>query len=255
MPARFVLGQISDIHALAEQGEEPFRNNDNAARALALMALYRPDAILATGDLANDARAEEYAALAPILADAPAPLFLLPGNHDDRTLLHEAFPAHAYLPRAGKMSYVVERFPVRLVVLDSTVSDEVGGAFDEEDALWLDAVLSAASKTPTLVALHHPPFLTHERLFDRIGLDRREDFAAVIGCHPQVQLVIAGHHHRAVVGRVAHAPAVVAPATAYTYSMALHEDQRIGVKSPEAAFALHVWHTPQAPPVSHFIAL
>jgi hypothetical protein len=54
---------------------------------------------------------------------------------------------------------------------------------------------------------------------------------------------------------VAHAPAVVAPATAYTYSMALHEDQRIGVKSPEAAFALHVWHTPQAPPVSHFIAL
>lgn len=255
MPARFVLGQISDIHALAAQGEEPFRNNDNAARALALMAPYRPDAILATGDLANDARAEEYAALAPILADAPAPLFLLPGNHDDRTLLHEAFPAHAYLPRVGKMSYVVERFPVRLVVLDSTVSDEVGGAFDEEDAQWLDAVLSAASETPTLVALHHPPFLTHERLFDRIGLDRREDFAAVIGRHKQVQLVIAGHHHRAVVGRVAHALAVVAPATAYTYSMALREGQKIGVKSPEAGFALHVWDAPQAPSVSHFIAL
>ena len=106
-----------------------------------------------------------------------------------------------------------------------------------------------------MVALHHPPFLTHERLFDRIGLERREDFAAVIGRHPQVQLVIAGHHHRAVIGRVAHALAVVAPATAYTYSMALHEDQKIGIKSPEAAFALHVWDAPQAPPVSHFVAL
>jgi 3',5'-cyclic AMP phosphodiesterase CpdA len=255
MPARFVLGQISDLHVLAEQGDEPFDTNANARRALEKIAAYKPDLILATGDLANDARREEYDALAPLLAEAPAPLFLVPGNHDDRALLRAAFPAHAYLPRAGKLSYTIENFAVRIVALDSAVEGMTGGAFDDEDARWLDATLAAASETPTLVALHHPPFLTHERLFDRIGLDRRENFAAVIGRHRQVQLVIAGHHHRAVIGRVAHAPAVVAPATAYTYSMALHDDQKIGVKSPEAAFALHIWDEPQAPPVSHFIAL
>jgi 3',5'-cyclic AMP phosphodiesterase CpdA len=255
MPARFVLGQISDLHVLARQGEEPFDTNANVRRALEMIAAYKPDVILATGDLANDARADEYEALAPLLAQAPAPLFLVPGNHDDRALLRAAFPAHAYLPHSGKLSYALEQFGVRVVVFDSAIEGEIGGGFAEEDAAWLDATLSAAPETPTLVALHHPPFLTHERLFDRIGLAGREAFAAVIARHKQVQIVIAGHHHRAVIGRVAHATAVVAPATAYTFSMALHEDQKIGVKSPEAAFALHVWENPAAGPVSHFITL
>lgn len=255
MPARFVLGQISDLHVLAAQGDEPFDTNGNVRRAFEKIASYQPDLILATGDLANDARPEEYAALAPLLADPPAPLFLVPGNHDNRDLLRAAFPGHLYLPRQGKLSYTIETFPLRLVVFDSAEQGKTGGTFAEADAQWLEATLAAAPGAPTIVALHHPPFLSHERLFDRISLDGREAFAAVIGRHRQVQLVIAGHHHRAVVGRVAHAPAVVAPATAYTYSMALREDQKIGVKSPEAAFALHVWDALDAPPVSHFIAL
>jgi 3',5'-cyclic AMP phosphodiesterase CpdA len=255
MAARFVLGQISDLHVLAEQGDEPFDTNGNVRRALELIGAYQPDVILATGDLANDALAAEYAVLAPLLAQAPAPLFLVPGNHDDRARLRAAFPAHAYLPHTGKLSYTIEKFGVRIVVLDSAIEGETGGGFDEHDSEWLEAMLSAASETPTVVALHHPPFLTHERLFDRIGLQGREAFAAVIARHPQVQIVIAGHHHRAVIGRVAHAPAVVAPATAYTYSMALRDNQKIGVKTPEAAFALHVWETPDSAPVSHFISL
>jgi 3',5'-cyclic AMP phosphodiesterase CpdA len=255
MPARFVLGQISDLHVLAAQGDEPFDTNGNVRRALEQIAAFEPDIILATGDLANDARAAEYAALAPLLAQAPAPLFLVPGNHDDRDRLRAAFPAHAYLPHTGKLSYTIEKFGVRIVVLDSAIEGETGGGFDEDDAAWLEAVLSAAPATPTVVALHHPPFLTHERLFDRIGLAGRDAFAVVIARHPQVQIVIAGHHHRAVIGRVAHAPAVVAPATAYTYSLALRDNQKIGVKSAEAAFAVHVWDTPESAPVSHFISL
>ncbi len=255
MTARFVLGQISDLHAVAARREESYDTNGNVLRALEKLRGYKPDLILATGDLANDAKAEEYSALAPLLANAPAPLFLAPGNHDHRGLLRAAFPAHAYLPAAGKLSYVIEQFGVRVVVFDSTVEGKTGGMFTEEDGGWLDAALSAAPDRPTIVALHHPPFLTHERLFDRIGLDNREGFAAVIARHKQVQLVIAGHHHRAVIGRVAHAPAIVAPATAYTYSMALREEQAVGQKSPEAAFALHVWDDLAAPPVSHFVAL
>jgi 3',5'-cyclic-AMP phosphodiesterase len=255
MSARFVLGQISDLHAVTSPRDEGFDTNGNVTRALEKLRAYKPDLILATGDLANDAKAEEYSALAPLLAKAPAPLFLAPGNHDHRGFLRAAFPAHAYLPAAGKLSYVIEPFGVRVVVLDSTVEGKTGGLFNEEDGVWLEAALSAAPQRPTIVALHHPPFLTHERLFDRIGLENREGFAAVIARHKQVQLVIAGHHHRAVIGRVAHAPAVVAPATAYTFSIALREEQAIGQKSPEAAFALHVWDDLSGPPVSHFVTL
>lgn len=255
MSARFVLAQISDLHVkAARDDDDPFDASANVRRALEKIAPYRCDLILATGDLTDDARPGQYDALAKLLADPPAPLFLAPGNHDDRALLRGAFPAHAYLPRSGSLSYVIEGFARRIVVLDTTRAGETGGVFDADDARWLDATL-AASAAPSVVAMHHPPFLSHERLFDRIALAQRVEFAAVIARHPQVELVLAGHHHRPVFSRVAHAPAVVAPATSYTYSLALRDDQKIGVKSPEAAFALHVWDGPESAPVSHFVAL
>ncbi len=46
-----------------------------------------PAAVVMTGDLVNDARPDEYAALADLLAPLDAPVLPLPGNHDDRALL------------------------------------------------------------------------------------------------------------------------------------------------------------------------
>ncbi len=252
MAARFVLAQISDLHITdGPKGEVAAAN---LKRALQRVASYRPDAIIATGDLVNDAQSEEYAALGPLLADPPAPLYLLPGNHDDRDFIRATFPHHAYLPKGGLLSYAIEDFPIRIVALDQMTPEKTGGVFEEAHARWLDKTLSAAPGTPTVVALHHHPFPTHDLLFDTIGLDGREAFAEVIGRHPQVELVIAGHHHRVAQGYVAHAPALIAPSTAYTFSLALQPDQSIARKSPEAGFALHVW--PQTGPrMSHFMAI
>src|SRR5690606_12862321 len=108
---RFIVAQISDTHVRADDGGA---SAAALARALAQAGEYRADAILLTGDLVNDARADEYAALAAALSAPPAPLFLMPGNHDDRALLRQAFPAHTYLPKGGALSYTIENFPVRI---------------------------------------------------------------------------------------------------------------------------------------------
>ena len=253
MAARFVLAQISDLHVTATPRPE-FDSAANVKRALDAVRAYEPDIILATGDLADDACAEEYEALAPLLADPPAPLYLIAGNHDEPAHIRKYFPGHAYLPKEGRLSYVIDG-AVRVVALDQTVYGKTGGAFDNAGAAWLEAQLAAAPDKPTVVALHHPPFLTHDRLFDRIGLANHEAFAAVIARHPQVDLVIAGHHHRAIQGRVAHAPAVIAPSTAYTYELSLQDAQEIGRKNYASyGFALHVWPE-SGPPTSHFIYL
>jgi 3',5'-cyclic-AMP phosphodiesterase len=236
---RFILAQISDTHIRID--------DDGAAaaklrQALAGAGAYRADAIVLTGDLANDGGAEEYRALARALGEAPAPFFLLPGNHDDRELLHAAFADADYLPPLPPFSYAVEDFPVRLVCLDQVAPGDTGGEFTPEAARRLDQTLAQAPEKPTLLALHHPPFASHDLLFDRIGMKHAEAFAAVIARHRQVVRIVCGHHHRAVFGQVAHAPCVIAPSTSWTYGLALHQDQSLAPVSPEPpGWMLHVW--------------
>lgn len=240
MTERFLLAQISDTHIRADDAGAAA---SQLRKAMAQAGEYGADAILLTGDLVNDERSEEYAVLADALANPPAPLFLMPGNHDDRALMRATFGReHAYLPAAGALSFVIDAFPVRVIAIDQVVPGETYGRLTEAQAEWLDAELSAAPQKPTLVALHHPPFLTHDLLFDRIGLHDSDLFAAVIARHPQVARIICGHHHRIVVGQVAHAPVIIAPSTSWTYGLALHDGQKIAPKTSEPpGWMLHAW--------------
>ncbi len=259
MSATFILAQVSDTHILTEKRiDSAGALHDHTAqlrKAFAAMQEFRPDAILVTGDLVNDARADEYAVLADVLLAAPAPLYVLPGNHDDPALLRKALPEHLYLPRAGPLSFVIDDCPVRLVCIDQIVAGKTHGQFTPDHARWLDAALSAARKKPTLVALHHPPFPTHDRLFDKIGLHGQEKFAAVIARHRQVERIICGHHHRGVLGQVGQVPVIVAPSTAWTYSDALREEQPVARITPEPpGWVLHAWDA-ETGFASHFMGL
>jgi 3',5'-cyclic-AMP phosphodiesterase len=252
MSGQFRLAQISDTHVRADDGGEAARQ---LKRAMAQAKDYNADIILLTGDLVNDERADEYAVLAEAIVDPPAPLYLMPGNHDDRARMRSAFPHHRYLPRDGFLSYVIEDFPVRIVAVDQVVPSQTYGLLTAAGADWLDETLAAAPHKPTLVALHHPPFLTHDLLFDRIGLRDAGLFDSVIARHRQVERVICGHHHRAAFGQSAHAPVVVAPSSSWTYGLALDEGQEIAPKTGEQpGWVLHAW-SPQGGFASHFMGL
>jgi len=252
MSERFVLAQISDTHVRADDGGAAA---ENLRRALAQSGEYRADVILLTGDLVNDERAEEYAVLAEAIANPPAPLFLMPGNHDDRALIRSTFPQHRYLPRDGFLSYAIDDFPVRIVCVDQIVPGETHGELTKQQSRWLDHTLAKKRKKPTVVALHHPPFRTHDILFDQIGLRDSALFASVIAHHKQVGRVICGHHHRVGFGQAAHAPVVIAPSSSWTYGLAMYDGQHIAPKTAEQpGWMLHVW-TARDGFASHFMGL
>jgi 3',5'-cyclic AMP phosphodiesterase CpdA len=252
MSAQFILAQISDTHVRADDGGAAARN---LSRALQQAREYQANVILVTGDLANDERPDEYAAFARAIADAPAPLYVLPGNHDDRAQIRAALPKHGYLPRSGNLSFVIEDFPVRIVCVDQIVPGETHGLFTDDQASWLDRTLAQRPEKPTIVALHHPPFPTHDVLFDTIGLRNPELFASVVRHHPQVARVICGHHHRMAVGQIAQAPVIVAPSTSWVYGLALHAGQEIAPKTDEQpGWMLHAW-SPQSGFASIFMGL
>jgi 3',5'-cyclic AMP phosphodiesterase CpdA len=112
---------------------------------------------------------------------------------------------------------------MRVVTLDSSRFPEPGGSLDPEQLTWLDAVLAEEPTTPTMVALHHPPFATGIAHMDTMGLEPAATaaLAEVVARHPQVERILCGHLHRSITRRFAGTIAMTAPSTAHAVELDL----------------------------------
>jgi 3',5'-cyclic AMP phosphodiesterase CpdA len=205
--------QFSDPHIGADwDGADPsarLRATVDQAVALDL----RPTAVIVSGDLSENAAAEEYAFVAEQVARLGAPVYVLPGNHDLRAPLREAFGLDG--GESELIQYAVDAGELRLLLCDTIVPGQEGGTYDADRLAWLDAELMRAPDAPTLIAMHHPPIRTGIPAFDEIGLpeaDRRA-FAELVARHSQVRRIAAGHIHRVIAGEAGGRPVLVAPST------------------------------------------
>ena len=239
-----LIAQISDLHFLPK-GMLAFGRVDVAGcleRAIDhLNALQpRPDAVLITGDLTNDGDAAVWADLMAMLGRLAAPLYPLPGNHDDRELMRAAFAHLELFPAQGPLCCDVALGPVRLIGLDSLIPGDPAGRLGPEQLAWLAARLGEQPQTPTLVALHHPPFRTGIDHMDAMMLEDGDALAAVIGRHRQVERVLCGHVHRSVQCRFAGTIAQIAPGTAHAVQLTLTGEPSRWIMEPPGAL-LHEW--------------
>jgi len=198
-----------------------------------------PDAVLVTGDLTEHSDDAEYDQVRELLASLDAPLFVLPGNHDDPAALRR----HFVVPGAdsGPVQYAADLGGLRLVVVDSTRPGENPGALDEERLSWLDAELAAEPGTPTVLAMHHPPLFTGIPPLDAIGLpaEDRRALGVVMERHPHVRRIVAGHMHRTIAGELGGRAVLVAPSTYMQARLDLRSEELQTVPEP-IGFAVHV---------------
>jgi 3',5'-cyclic AMP phosphodiesterase CpdA len=240
-----LLCQISDPH-LVPEGRLAYGKVDTPALlercVSAIRALPRaPDAVVATGDLTDHALPEEYALLRELLAPLTVPVYLLPGNHDERGALQAAFPDMPHLQgEDGFVQYTVEDFDLRLVVLDTVVPRAPGGELCARRLAWLDRTL-AAVRRPTVVAQHHPPIAAGMSLMDSMRLANPAAQAEVIARHPHVERVIAGHYHRPFHARFAGTVASVCPSTAHQLVLDLVPGAGLSFTFEPSGYQLHLW--------------
>jgi len=251
-----LIAQITDTHISTpgSVNDRYFHTPEHLERAVAHLNRLapRPDVALATGDLVERGEPEEYARLRAILDRLAMPLYVIPGNHDSREHLARAFADRGYLPTRGEfLHYTVEEWPVRLVGLDTQVPGQPGGALCPERLAWLDARLGEAPARPTLVFMHHPPFVTGLAAMDGMGLEGKEALAAVIRRHPQVERIACGHVHRPMTRRFAGTVATTCPATAHQIALELRPAERLSVVMEPPACTLHLWLGADAGLVSH----
>lgn len=180
--------------------------------------------------------------LRKLLAPLQAPLYLIPGNHDNREALRAAFPDHGYLQRATKfLQYVVEGYPLRLVGLDTLDPGKETGLLCAERLAWLEAALSADRSTPTVIFMHHPPFETGIAFMDALGLSGGEAMAEIVARHPQVERVLCGHQHRPVTLRWAGTIASIAPSVAHQVALELWDGGGASFVMEPSACQLLLW--------------
>jgi len=223
-----LIAQISDPHVMAK-GQRLGGVIDTYGMLEAAVARLsaldpRPSALLLSGDIVDDGDAADYAAAAGLIGQLPMRTLPIPGNHDRREPLRRAFGFTGVLPSEGPICYAVELGPVRVVALDSLVEGAAHGRLGPEQLAWLDRTLAERRDMLTLVMVHHPPFETGVNFMDAIALVDANDFADVIGRHPQVERVLCGHVHRAVQRRFAGTVAMIAPGSAHQVALSLQPE-------------------------------
>ena len=245
MPNPILIAQISDLH-IKPKGTLAYGRVDTA-KALercvaALNALRpRPDFVVISGDLVDTPLAEEYELLKQLLAPLELPFVGIPGNHDSRDLMRAAFPQVAYAFASGALNQLVSLSELDLVLLDSSVPGQPHGELEAATLQWLDETLAASKDRPALLFLHHPPFLAGIWHMDRQNLLNADALAPIVKKHPRVQLVAAGHVHRATLTMFAGRLATICPAPNHAVDLDLGHLREPSFKVEPPAFQLHAW--------------
>lgn len=158
----------------------------------ALADPYKPDLILATGDLVQDETRQGYERFRELLGKPGIPVHCLPGNHDSMDAMQEVLSATPF-----RLCGIGDYPPWRLIMLNSKAAGDDGGFLPARELGMLQQALTTQQGGHVLVALHHQPVAMGSRWLDTVGLRNADEFLTVIDRHPQVRAIVWGHVHQA----------------------------------------------------------
>jgi 3',5'-cyclic AMP phosphodiesterase CpdA len=243
-----LIAQLSDPH-IRPKGKLYKRLVDsNRMFAEAIEHLHgldrRPDLVVVSGDLVDKGQPDEYSMALELLAGLSIPWLGMPGNHDGRENFRAAFADRGYLPAQGALHYCVDDYPLRIVALDSCPPGRHDGYIDAAGLSWLQSTLAADPTKPTLVLLHHPPFVSGIHYMDPYRVIDAEPLAAIIRGFSNIEAVLCGHVHRPMVRRWAGTVVMACPSTATEIALGLSADAPAQSYLGPPACLLHWWNPP-----------
>jgi 3',5'-cyclic-AMP phosphodiesterase len=241
-----LICHLSDLHIRAP-GQLAYGRVDSErhlreclAHVLAQPVL--PDAVVITGDLTDRGQPEEYENLLGMLKLLPMPVYVIPGNHDDRHGLRQVLSA--FDRSSGDdlfMHYTAPLLGLHLVALDTTVPGEGHGLLCAARLEWLEGQLRRLRGSPVLLLMHHPPFLTGIEHMDRVGLRVEHPLDPILRLHPCVVGILCGHLHRTIFRPFAGTIAMTCPSPAHQVMLnfAPHAPSEFIMEPP--GYLLHRW--------------
>lgn len=243
-----MLLQISDTHILPSNllMSNKLETSEPMARLVEHLKDSKPrfeqlDGVIVTGDLSEDGSAESYARFKVLLAPLALPTFVIPGNHDKREALRNAFIEDGYFPESGKLNWHQKFGHVNVIGLDSLIEGEGSGALDDDTLDFLDKTLRQIGGEPILLAMHHPPFKTGIAFMDQIGIKSTTRLLKILELYEGEIRIICGHVHSTMISCVAGCIAISAPSSCSTFAFDTRQDAPVGFFDEGDGALVHRW--------------
>jgi len=170
---------------------------------------WRPDAVLLSGDLSEDASESSYCRLAEHIDSLGVPICALPGNHDLPELMQKYFPQGPY---QGPFRELAGGW--QLILFNSARPRRIDGCIDAADLQQLAAWMQLELAGPALLALHHQPVPVGAPWIDKHRLEQPEPLLRSVADHLMIKAVVWGHVHQAFETAIGQARFMSAPSTA-----------------------------------------
>ena len=240
--------QISDSH-IVPKGELAYGKVDTAIwleksveTINRIQAQLDPiDLVVVTGDLVDYGTAEEYQRFKDIMAPLTLPYLAVPGNHDNREIMREAFSDQKWMPKSGDINWTAKAGDFLVVGLDTLVSGKAYGALTCDSLDFLENALKDHKAGPALVCLHHPPFHTGIEAMDKQNLRDATRLREILESHEGYIRLLCGHVHRNIIGQFGRVICQISPAVGHAVNL----DQRLSstncLNMEPGAFLMHEW--------------
>ena len=241
--------QISDTHILPEG---PLVSNvlDTASSLEKLIIRINQlrvkhndiECILVSGDISEDGSSDSYQRFKSIMSLLELPIYVIPGNHDARENMREAFIAENIFTKTGPLNWHKKIGHINLIGLDTLVEGQGGGYLMPESLEYLEKTLNNIKSEPTMLALHHPPFETGIQFMDSIGLKNTNEFKTIISNFNGELRVVCGHIHCMMVANLNNHIAISSPSPSSSFEYDTRSSAPVGFMNEVDGCLLHKWN-------------
>ncbi len=199
-PLRII--QITDLHLHASEeerldwcaGGRELNTTETLSTVLDDIQVNEPwfDALVVTGDIAQDGETAAYRRFARLLGGEGAPVYCLPGNHDDRRRLAAALgDGTVSMPRQVVMRDWL------LLFVDSACRSDNRGEISTIQLAWIEAMAARHPEHHIVVFTHHHPVPVGSKWLDgEYGMVNGEAMLAHLGGIGRVRAIVCGHIHQ-----------------------------------------------------------
>lgn len=240
-----LIAQISDLHIRPENNLYQGVVNSNKMCLEAINYLNeldrKVDLVLVTGDVVDEGRSDEYKSAVSLLAKLKSPYLVIPGNHDDRENFRRAFENHDYLPAQGELNYCIDDYPVRFIGLDSCITGQHHGCFSQNSLVWLESILEADRIKPTIIMMHHHPFISGISYLDKYRHQEPDVLEAIMTRFCNIEAIVCGHVHRTMVKSWGGTIICSCPSTTTEIDLQLNPQANPQSYEGIQACLLHLW--------------